>query len=199
MKLTQKGQTMNTTSRYIVLLSLAFLLFDIGNGYTVLADHDDHHDRNRKEKWKKRHSEQGEADVEVLTNTIYAETCGACHFPYHAGLLPQGSWDKILNRLSDHFGQVVEIDPESSKTIAEYLTAHAADHCYGELSREIMKSLDGQTPLRITQVPCIQEEHHEIPSSVFEAKAIGSFSNCIACHATAERGIYDDDAVAIPK
>ena len=62
-----------------------------------------------------------------------------------------------------------------------------------------MKSIGSQTPLRITQVPYIQREHHKIQPSVFERESIGSFSNCAACHTTAEKGIYDDDAVTIPK
>jgi len=182
-----------------IALCLAFLLIGIGGAYTAFADHDDHDDRDRHEKREKRHVEHGERDVEVVSSPIYAETCGACHFPYQPGLLPSGSWDKILGRLSDHFGEVVEIDPESAKTLAEYLKAHAADHSSAELSREIMKSLHGRKPIRITQVPCIEEEHHEIRSGVFERKSIGSFANCIACHTTAQRGIYDDDAVIIPR
>lgn len=182
-----------------IALCLAFLLLGIGGAYTVFADHDDHHNGDRHEKQESRHVEHGERDIEMVNNSVYAETCGACHFLYQAGLLPSGSWDRILNRLSDHFGEVVETDPESAKTIAEYLNAHAADYSSAELSREILKSLDGRTPIRITQVPCIQKEHHEIGSNVFERNSIGSFSNCTACHMNAEKGIYDDDDVNIPK
>jgi mono/diheme cytochrome c family protein len=183
-----------------IAFCLGFFLLLSGGVYNVFADHDDHDNRERNEKREKRHSEQDdERDVAVVTNSIYAETCGACHFAYQPGLLPSGSWDKILNSLSDHFGETVEIDPESAKTVTKYLKANSADHSSAELSREIMESLDGGTPIRITQVPCIQKEHHEIPSNVFERKSIGSFSNCAACHKNAEKGIYDDDDVNIPK
>ncbi|MFP4087654.1 MAG: hypothetical protein ACLFUL_12770 [Desulfobacteraceae bacterium] len=62
-----------------------------------------------------------------------------------------------------------------------------------------MKSLHGRKPIRITRVPCIEEEHHEIRSGLFGRKFIGAFANRIACHTTDQRGIYDDDAVTIPR
>jgi mono/diheme cytochrome c family protein len=34
---------------------------------------------------------------------------------------------------------------------------------------------------------------------VFVRPSVGSFSNCIACHTTAEKGVYDDDHVTIPQ
>ncbi len=61
-----------------------------------------------------------------------------------------------------------------------------------------MKSIH-KAPLRITEIPYIQREHHEIDTGVFVRESIGSFSKCIACHKTAEKGIYDDDFVTIPK
>ncbi|MBU0973733.1 MAG: diheme cytochrome c, partial [Proteobacteria bacterium] len=39
----------------------------------------------------------------------------------------------------------------------------------------------------------------EISPDVLNRESIGSLSNCIACHTTAEDGIYDDDNVKIPK
>ena len=30
-------------------------------------------------------------------------------------------------------------------------------------------------------------------------ESIGSISNCVACHTTAEEGIYDDEDVKIPR
>jgi len=113
--------------------------------------------------------------------------------------LPSASWAGILGKLPDHFGQAVDIDAGSKKTIAKYLTDNAAEHSGAKLAAEIMKCLRGQAPSRITQIPCIRREHHDIPSEVFNRKAVGSFSNCSACHKTADQGIYDDDNVVIPK
>jgi hypothetical protein len=183
-----------------ILVLLIFLLSPSGVFYAAFADHDDHDEKRRYQKRERRHSEDnGKRDVATVNNSTYTENCGACHFAYQPGLLPSGSWDKILKGLADHFGEAVELDPESMNAIDEYLKAHAADNSPAKLSNKIMKSIGNQTPLRITQVPYIQREHHEIEPQVFERETIGSFSNCVACHTTAEKGVYDDDAVTIPK
>ena len=181
-------------------LSWIFLLLGSGALDITFADDHDHKDKQRHEKRETKHYEHHDKrDLATVNNPIYAENCGACHFAYQPGLLPLRSWDNILEGLTDHFGEAVELDPASMKTIAEYLKLHAADHSSEKLSSKIMKNIGNQPPLRITQVPYIQREHHEIPPGVFERPSIGSFSNCIACHTTAEKGIYDDDSVTIPK
>ncbi len=53
--------------------------------------------------------------------------------------------------------------------------------------------------MRITDTPYIREKHHEIKPEVFKRESVGSSSNCIACHTTAEEGIYEEDNVKIPK
>jgi hypothetical protein len=53
--------------------------------------------------------------------------------------------------------------------------------------------------MRITDIPCIRREHHELDPAIFKRKSIGSMANCEACHITADKGIYDDDDVKIPK
>jgi Dihaem cytochrome c len=127
------------------------------------------------------------------------ENCGDCHFAYQPGLLPSGSWDKILSNLADHFGEDIDVDHESKTIIAKYLKTNAADYSPAKLSAKIIKSIGNQTPLRITQISYIQRKHHELQPSVFKRKSIGSLSNCLAYHTTAEKGIYDDDSVTIPK
>ena len=62
-----------------------------------------------------------------------------------------------------------------------------------------MRSLGNLTPARIMEIPYIQEKHYGIPPEFRHSKAVKSMSNCIACHATAERGVYDEDHVKIPR
>ncbi len=177
------------------------ILFLAANGmiYAAFADHDDHDD-HRRGKTEKRYSEHhGKHGLSKVNNPLYVERCGACHAPYQPGLLPSGSWQKILNGLSDHFGEEITFDGPTKNRISEYLTGNAADHSKRRLCAKIMKSLKKQTPLRITEVPYIQRKHHEIATSVFERESIGSRSNCSACHRTADEGIYDDDDVSIPR
>ncbi|MDA3898445.1 MAG: diheme cytochrome c [Desulfobacteraceae bacterium] len=165
-------------------------------------DHDDDDDKKRKHHRRKNHDSDDHHEKNTLPpvpDPLYINDCGGCHWAYPPDLLPAGSWDKILTGFEDHFGEPVDIDPESEKAIFEYLKTNAADYSPGKLSSKIMRSLGNQTPLRITLVPYILKEHHEIEPDVFKRESIGSLSNCIACHTTAEKGDFDDDNVSIPK
>ena len=167
-------------------------------------DHDDDHGREgKKRRYQKRYGNDskhyGEHYLTPANNPIFKEECGACHFAYQPELLPSGSWDKILDGLEDHFGEFIELDPDSKKIIAEYLKANAADHSSAKRAVKIMRSLGNRTPLRITDTPYIREKHHEVPVNVLNRDSIGSLSNCVACHTKADMGIYDDDDVVIPQ
>jgi len=162
-------------------------------------DHNDDHDEDNDDQNNAKHRSEGY--LNPVNNPTYQEQCGACHFVYQPELLPSGSWQKILAKLDDHFGEEVDLDAESKKIIEEYLKSNAAEYSSAERAVKIMRSLRGQTPMRITDVPYIRHKHEDddIPPDAFQRKSVGSFSNCVACHTTAEKGIYDDDFVKIPK
>jgi len=190
-----------STKRSIILLT-ALLLVANGVFYTALADHNEHNERKRYQKQHRNRSEHdGKRLFKPVDNPTYKEICGECHFAYQPELLPSGSWEKILAGLSDHNGEEIEIDQESKKIIYEYLKANGAENSSAKPAVKIIKSLRGQTPMRITDVPYIRHKHEDddIPADAFTRKSVGSMSNCIACHTTAENGIYDDDNVVIPK
>jgi cytochrome c551/c552 len=185
-----------------VTLLVALLLMANGVFNAALADHDEHKERGRYQKRQRNNSEHdGKRHLKPVDNPTYKEICGECHFAYQPELLPSGSWEKILAALADHFGEEIEIDQESKKVIAEYLKANSADYSSAKRAVKIMRSLRGQTPMRITDVPYIRHKHEDddIPADAFTRKSVGSMSNCIACHITAENGVYDDDHVVIPK
>ena len=213
---------MSKIPKWIICL-VSFLLITNAAFYSVLADGERHterkwyqkdfdreddekedHDREEKKRqYRKRFrndsNHDGKRFIAPVNNPIFKEACGACHFAYQPELLPFSSWDKILAGLEDHFGEVVELDLESKKFIAEYLKANAADHSTAKRAVKIMRSIGKRTPLRITQIPYIQEKHHEIPAEVLNRESVGSLSNCSACHVSAENGIYEDDYVKIPQ
>ena len=168
----------------------------------LLADggKDDDNCKHQKRK-RKHHQNRGNdsSDITPVNNSVYQAECGACHFAYQPELLPESSWIKLLTSLEDHFEESVELDADSQKNIIDYLRSNSADHSTTKRARKIMKGLGNQVPLRITQIPYIIKEHHEISPGVLNRESIGSLSNCIACHTTAEEGIYDDDNVKVPK
>jgi hypothetical protein len=173
---------MNESKKMILILISYFLLFLLPFSIAI-ADDDDHESKY----------------LTPVNNEAFKQECGACHFAYQPGLLPSGSWEKILNNLPSHFGEEVSLDQEQKSIISEYLRANAAENSSAKRARKILKSLRGQTPLRISETPYIQEKHDELDSSIFSRQSIGSRSNCNACHPTAEQGNYDDDFVKIPK
>lgn len=134
----------------------------------------------------------------VVDNLIYREQCGVCHFAYQPALLPSGSWHKILSRLPDHNEESVVVEESDIKIIKEYLEKNAAEHSSAKRAVKILKSLEAHTPEKITDVPYIRRKHHDVKDEVFKRKSIGSPANCVACHTTAEDGVYEDDNVRIP-
>ena len=209
----------------LVIFLLAFLIMINWGFYTALADHDEHkekrwyqkildwdddddhdgdHNRGRKKKrYQKRYRNDSKnykkRFLTPVNNPTYSEECGACHFTYQPELLPSGSWIKILAGLEDHYGEVIELDSESKKIISDYLKTNAAEHSQAKRAIKIMRCLGNETPMRITQIPYIQKKHREISPDILNRETIGSLSNCSACHTTAEKGIYEDDHVLIPR
>jgi hypothetical protein len=191
---------MKISSKSILFLFSFFILFLLPFSVSF-ADEDDH---GKDKKWYKKifdddDEKHGDEYLHPVNNETFKQECGACHFAYQPGLLPSGSWESILNNLPSHFGEEVSLDQESKQIIGEYLRINAAENSSAKRARKIVRSLNGQTPLRITETPYIQEKHHDLDASIFSRQSIGSFSNCNACHTKAEEGNYDDDFVKIPK
>lgn len=201
---------------------MALLLMANGSVYVARADYDKHkekrsyqrafdgeHDDDNRERGRKRsrhrkrsrkHSEHYAKEyLSPVNNQLYIDECGACHFAYQPELLSSESWDRILVGLEDHFGETVELDREAEKTIAEYLQTNSAEHSKAKRAVKIVSSLKNNAPIRISEIPYIRGKHREIGQDVIKRESIGSLSNCLACHVTAEKGIYDDDDVRIPQ
>jgi hypothetical protein len=193
---------MKNCTRYVI--TAISLLLTLSLFFDVLAD-DDH--------YRKRHRYRGGSHNEVddnddhdrsdylkpVTNQAYKETCGECHFAYQPELLPSASWLTIMNQLNDHFGEEIEAEPDTIKTISEYLKTNGAEASSAEIPVKIIKSLARWAPDKITDTPYIRRKHHKLDPAVFKRESVGSLANCPACHISAEKGIYDDDDVKVPK
>ena len=138
--------------------------------------------------------------VAAVTSPTYKNECSSCHMAYPPGLLPASSWKKIMSGLESHFGDNAELDGEDYKIISEFLVANSADKSSYRRSRKIMRSLNkNEAPIKISELPYIKREHDEIPNKMIKYnKKVNSLSNCIACHAQAEKGLFDEDNVRIP-
>jgi hypothetical protein len=140
--------------------------------------------------------------VAPSSDELYIEECGACHFPYQPGLLPEASWKKLLSAkaLEDHFKENAELDEGTRSKLLDYAINHSAEKSWYKRSRKIMSTLNkDDAPMRITNVPYIKAKHHEVNEEVIDKSGkIKSLSYCDKCHQRAEEGVFDDDTVLIP-
>jgi len=177
-------------------------LFALGVAGLALSDSDrddddDHHENRGHGGWIKPRE-----DVAPVANATYAEECGACHMAYQPGLLPAAAWQHIMTPagLSDHYGDDASLSDGLRTEIAAYLDANAADGASRSRSRAfaVGDTEPGALP-RITKTRYFRNEHHEIPTRLVTGNPdVGSFSNCNACHQTAEKGVFNEDKVRIP-
>ena len=138
---------------------------------------------------------KGNLNPVVNPASTYKKVCGQCHMPYPPEFLPSGSWEKLLGSTEKHFGGTLEIDHKTKGMIAPYLKENSAESSKSRISQKIMQSLDGITPLRLTEVPYILKKHRKISSDVFQKRSIGSFANCKACHPSADKWIFDKKVI----
>jgi hypothetical protein len=136
---------------------------------------------------------RAEERMPPVTDPVVKKECGSCHMAYQPQFLPRRSWQKLMETLSDHFGENASLGDVQGKAVLDYLVANASDGARaGREGRKFATSIpSAQTPLRITDVPRWIREHREVPASKWADPAVKSKANCVACHPSAEQGIYE--------
>jgi len=135
-----------------------------------------------------------------VDNAKWRTECAGCHMLYHPALLPERSWRKMMSGLDDHFGKQLKLNAAAQKEITEFLASHAAEHSKSSRAKNIAKSTQaGQTPLRIEETAFFKLHHDNIDADVWQRPAIGSKTNCKACHPDAEKHNFDEDTIKIPR
>jgi mono/diheme cytochrome c family protein len=122
------------------------------------------------------------AAAAVSGEQAFAKECGACHMAYPSVFLPARSWQAITDDLANHFGEDASLDPATTKAIADYLTANAADTTPGAPAQILSGVRSTDLPLRITDMPFWRRIHGEVPASDFTLPQVKTKSNCLACH-----------------
>ncbi len=139
--------------------------------------------------------------VKAVENRLYINECGACHFAYQPGLLPQNSWVNLMNNLENHFGVDASLLEEDLLTLTNYLKENSAEKNMNyKRSRKIVYSIQrlNAYPIAITKIPYFKKEHDEIPSKLIKQNKVKGLFNCTACHTTAKKGIYSERDILIP-
>jgi len=135
-----------------------------------------------------------------LTHNNWQQECASCHLAYSPALLPQSSWRRVMGGLEQHFGENASLDPATQADILRFLEANAADSGRSRIGDKVMQRMDKKAaPLRITETRWFVKQHDEVSRATWARKSVGSAANCAACHRQAEKGIFDEDTVRIPK
>lgn len=128
-----------------------------------------------------------------VTDPLTAEECGGCHLAFPPSMLPAASWRTMMGQLDRHFGDDASLGAEATASIARYLIANAGDAGGRRTNDGLLRGLaPGAAPQRITELPRWVREHREIRPAEWSDPKVRSRANCVACHADAERGYFDD-------
>ncbi|MFQ5489047.1 MAG: cytochrome b/b6 domain-containing protein, partial [Gammaproteobacteria bacterium] len=132
-------------------------------------------------------------------NALWRSECGDCHLAYHPTLLPARSWEALLERQHDHFGEDLALDEKTVAELRRFLMKNAAESHFTEPAWKISQSLPAnETPLRITETPYWIEKHREIDKRYWHSDKVAGKSDCGACHLDAEAGTFEDSAMRLP-
>lgn len=139
-------------------------------------------------------------DVAPVKNDLYIKECGSCHFPYQPGLLPSNAWNKMMANLDNHFNSDATLDDKTFQTLSKYLNDNSAEkNMQYKRSNRIVSSIPaGQIADSISTTPYMIKKHREIRKDLITQKEVKGLFNCIACHTTADKGIYSERDIKIP-
>lgn len=139
-------------------------------------------------------------DVAPVKNDLYIKECGSCHFPYQPGLLPSNAWEKMMANLDNHFNSDATLDDKTFQTLSKYLNDNSAEkNMQYKRSNRIVSSIPaGQIADSISTTPYMIKKHREIRKDLITQKEVKGLFNCIACHSTADKGIYSERDIKIP-
>jgi hypothetical protein len=132
---------------------------------------------------------EGHSAIQPLLPT-YRQECSACHIAYPPGMLPAPSWQRLLAGLPHHFGTDASVDAATLEQLSGWLSANAAT------GRRAGAAPGGD---RITRSAWFVRKHREVAAAVWMRPAVKGPSNCAACHAGAEQGVFDEHSVRIPR
>jgi cytochrome b len=131
-------------------------------------------------------------------DATYAKECAACHSPHHPSLAPAATWRKIIDGLSDHFGDNASLDPKQTDRLGSYLTANSAEH-WDTKAANRMRVPDARGSLRITETGGWKSIHRRVAPAAFASKAVNGKLNCTACHSDAASGRFAPRSISLPR
>jgi hypothetical protein len=138
--------------------------------------------------------------AELEHHALWQESCSECHMAYHPSLLPERSWQRMLDEQDDHFGEALYLTDNTIGALREYARANSAEQVSREASWRTLQSLpSAESPLRITAPPYWKQVHSDIDTAVWSRPSVNGKFNCAACHRDAKQGGFTNGAMRIPE
>ena len=157
--------------RLTVFLGLTMVILPV----LALADRDEHRERGN-----------GVAYMQAAQYPLYQRECGSCHLAYPPRLLPDASWQRIMDGLADHFGDNAELAATDRDLIRDFLRRNAGKP-------------RSESVLKITELRWFRHEHDRFSRKmVQDNKDVGRLSRCEACHTDAPTGHFRESRIRIP-
>ena len=105
-----------------------------------------------------------------------------------------------MENLEDHFGERIQLPPETSEAILEYLTRGAAEFTESKVSIKILDSIGEKTQLRVSTIPYNEKQQEHDDECALKHPSIGANSNCFASNQGEEgNGLIDQHHVEYPE
>lgn len=120
----------------------------------------------------------------------YQQECAACHIAYPPGMLPAGSWQRLMGNLPNHYGTDASLDPEAVRQLSVWLEEYAGTY-------KRVKEMPPED--RITRSAWFIRKHREVSAATWKLAAVKSPSNCIACHTQSDKGDFRERNIRIPR
>jgi hypothetical protein len=130
-------------------------------------------------------------DIPATIPPAFISECGSCHVAYPPALLSSSDWQDVMRHLDKHYGDNASLGEDIRRVIEDFLVRNAEPHWKAHFP-------SGDPP-RLTSTLWYRVHHHELPDDIWQDKRVGSASNCTACHAKAERLLFDKrDLTEVP-
>lgn len=123
-----------------------------------------------------------------ITDPVVLKECSACHLAFPPQLLPAASWEKMMGNLANHFGEDATVSKAAQQQILDYHVQNSGDVTNIREGRRTIEGLPAGS-MRFTQSPRFISKHNNLDFVKRKAK---SKLDCMACHAGADKGNFDD-------
>jgi hypothetical protein len=94
-----------------------------------------------------------------------------------------------MGGLEKHYGTDASLDPATVQQLGLWLQQNAGT--YKRVSEEPPQD-------RITRSAWFVRKHRKVEDATWRLASVKSAANCAACHAGADKGVYDDDDLVFP-